>query len=111
MLSEIPDNIRKVLDLDPDDPIATFGLGKAYIQLNRYEQALPHLRHACEIKKDYSAAFLDLGKCLEFMERGDEATHIYKEGIATASRKGDLMPMREMERRLNALDARELRTS
>ena len=102
---------REVLELDPDDPMATFGLGKAYIQLNQHEDALPHLRHACEVKKDYSAAFLDLGKCLEFLQRDEEAVTIYKEGIATASRKGDLMPMREMERRLNALDAHQSQTT
>ena len=87
---------QEVLEIDPDDAIATFGLGKAYIQLNQHKEALPHLRHACEIKKDYSAAFLDLGTCLEFLERGDEATDIYKEGIATASRTCDRMPMRAL---------------
>ena len=94
---------QEVLDIDPDDAVATFGLGKAYVQLNQYEDAIPHLHHATQIQKDFSAAFLDLGKCYEFLERNDEAQSAYTDGIAVASRKGDLMPLREMERRLKGL--------
>jgi tetratricopeptide (TPR) repeat protein len=100
---------REVLEIDPDDPLATFGLGKAYIQLNQFADALPHLERATQIQKDYSAAFLDLGKCHEFLGHAEEAAATYRAGIAVASRKGDLMPMREMERRLKALESPSLR--
>ena len=94
---------QEVLEIDPDDAAATFGLGKAYVQLNKYEEAIPHLQHATKVQKDFSAAFLDLGKCYEFLERADEARETYEAGIAISSRKGDLMPLREMERRLKTL--------
>lgn len=94
---------EEVLEIDPDDPVATFGIGKAYVQLNRYEDAVPHLQHATEVQKDYSAAYLDLGKCYEFLDRPERAVETYQAGITIASRKGDLMPMREMERRLKSL--------
>jgi folate-binding protein YgfZ len=94
---------QEVLEIDPDDEVATFGLGKAYVQLNQHEKAIPHLLHATNVQKDFSAAFLDLGKCYEFLERVEEAKSTYEAGIAIASRKGDLMPMREMERRLKTL--------
>lgn len=97
----------EVLEIDPDDPVATFGIGKAYVQLSEYENAIPHLQHATEVQKDFSAAYLDLGKCYEFLERPDEAQEVYETGIAIASRKGDLMPMREMERRLKTLTQHE----
>jgi len=95
---------REVLEFDPEDPIATMGLGSAYIQLEAYADAIPHLETATRVKKDYSAAFLNLGKCHEFL--GDRAAAIaaYHAGIEAASRKGDLMPLREMERRLRALE-------
>ncbi len=95
----------EVLEIEPDDPLATFGLGKAYIQLNQFPEALPHLTRATEIQKDYSAAWLDLAKCHEFLGHMDDAIATYRQGIAAAARKGDLMPMREMERRLKALEA------
>lgn len=94
---------KEVLEIDPLDPVATFGLGKAYIQLQKFDDAIPHLEKAIEAQSDYSAAYLEMGKCHEFMERAEAASDCYREGIAVASRKGDLMPMREMERRIKAL--------
>lgn len=95
---------KEVLEFDPDDPLATFGTGMAYVQLNEYDRAVPHLERATQVQKDYSAAYLNLGKCFEFMDRTDEARNAYAAGIECASRKGDLMPLREMERRLKALE-------
>ena len=93
----------EVLEFDPDDPLATFGSGMAHIQLNEYEKAIPHLQRATQVQKDYSVAYLNLGKCYEFLGRADEARAAYQVGIECASRKGDLMPLREMERRLKGL--------
>lgn len=96
---------REVLEIDPDDPIATMGMGSACMQLEQYQEAIPYLQAAARAQKDYSAAYLNLGKCYEFSSQPQEAMQAYREGIAAAGRKGDLMPMREMERRLKALEA------
>jgi folate-binding protein YgfZ len=97
---------REVLDIDPEDPIATMGMGSACMQLEQYSEAIPYLQTAARVQKDYSAAYLNLGKCYEFSQQPDAAMQAYREGIAAAARKGDLMPMREMERRLKALESR-----
>lgn len=98
---------EEVLEIDPDDPLATYGMGAARMQLNDYEAAIPYLERATELQKDYSAAFLNLGKCLEFVGRTGPAAEAYRRGVPAANRKGDLMPMREMERRLRSLEAPE----
>ena len=97
------DMFREVLEIDPEDSVATFGLGKAYMQLSNYADAVPHLKKASEVQKDYSAAYLELGKCFEFLGQIEEAIGAYRQGIEAANRKGDLMPMREMDRRLKAI--------
>lgn len=94
---------REVLEIDPEDPIANMGLGSAYIQLQRYAEAIQFLEVAARVQKDYSAAWLNLGKCQEFLGQRDKAILAYTAGIAAASRKGDLMPMKEMQRRLHSL--------
>lgn len=94
---------REVLAIDPEDPLATFGMGSAYMQLQSYAEAIPYLESATRIQPDYSAAFLNLGKCHEYVGAYEEAKAAYTQGIAVSSRKGDLMPLREMERRLKAL--------
>lgn len=95
---------KEVLEFDPDDALATYGAGMACLQLGRYEEAVPFLVRATHKQGDYSAAFLNLGKCCEFLGRQQEAMEAYRSGIAAAGRKGDLMPLREMERRLSALE-------
>ncbi len=93
----------EVLDIDPDDPVATMGLGQAYIQLERHADAIPYLETATRVQKDFSAAYLNLGKCHEVLGNSEAARSAYEKGIEVAGRKGDLMPMREMERRLKQL--------
>ena len=93
----------EVLEIDPEDPVATMGLGQAYIQLERHAEAVPYLETATRVQKDFSAAYLNLGKCHEVLGNVEAARHAYQTGIDAASRKGDLMPMREMERRLKQL--------
>jgi len=94
---------QQVLEIDPVDQVANFGLGSVYFELGRYKDALPPLRTLVEKWKNYSAAYLLLGKNLEKLSHWDEAVEVYKKGIAAASKKGDLMPLRDMQSRLNQL--------
>ena len=91
---------REVLELDPEDPVALMGLGKCYLQLEQCEEAAPLFAAATRARKDYSAAYLEWGKCLEVLGKPEAAAEVYGWGIEAAGRKGDLMPLREMERRL-----------
>jgi tetratricopeptide (TPR) repeat protein len=94
---------KKVLEIDPADQIANFGLGSIYMDLGRHEEARRHLQTLVERFPDYSAAYLNLGKTLEQLSRPDEAAEVYRQGIAAAAKKGDLMPLKEMQARRNQL--------
>ena len=94
---------KQVLEIDPIDQVANFGLGSVYHDLKRYEEALPPLQTVVKEYKDYSAAYVLLGKTMEKLSRQDEAIQTYREGIAIASKKGDLMPLKEMQQKLNQL--------
>ncbi len=94
---------KKVLEIDPVDPVANFGLGSIYLETGRSEEALAPLETVIRENKDYSAAYLLLGKNLEKLDRLDDAIEIYRQGIAAASKKGDLMPLKDMQNRLNRL--------
>lgn len=94
---------RQVLEIDADDLVAHFGLGKNLAELGSIDEALPHLRRCLEIKPDYSAAALILGRTLA--ARGDKAAarEVLSAGISGATRSGDFQPRREMEALLNEL--------
>jgi folate-binding protein YgfZ len=94
---------HKVLEIDPVDQVANFGLGSIYLETGKYEEALAPLKTVVEHYQDHSAAYLALGKTLEKLSRKDEAADIYKKGIEAASKKGDLMPLNDMQTRLNQI--------
>ncbi|MZH45581.1 MAG: tetratricopeptide repeat protein, partial [Nitrospinae bacterium] len=94
---------KQVLEIDPKDQVANFGLGSIYLETGRYEEGLAPLKTVIEAYEDYSAAYLLLGKTWEKLENKEEAIKTYKEGIAVASKKGDLMPLKEMQSRMNQL--------
>jgi len=94
---------KKVLEIDPVDQVANFGLGSVYFDREQFEDALPYLKTVVEHFQDYSAAYLLLGKTLEKLSRRDEASEVYQKGIAAASKKGDLMPLKDMQSRLNQI--------
>ena len=102
-MEEKVEMFKKVLEIDPVDQVANFGLGSIYLETGRYEEGLAPLNTVIEKFKDYSAAYLLLGKTLEKLSENDKAIDIYKKGIAVASKKGDLMPLKDMQNRMNQL--------
>ena len=94
---------KKVLEIDPKDQIANFGLGSIYLETGRYQEGLEPLKTVIEAYQDYSAAYLLLGKTWEKLSNKEEAIETYKKGIAAASKKGDLMPLKDMQNRMNQL--------
>lgn len=91
---------RQVLEMDPEDVIANFGLGKILLDLGRHQEAEPLLRRAVELQEDYSTAYSHLAAALLAQGKRDAGREVLIKGIAVAGSKGDLMPQREMERRL-----------
>ena len=91
---------RQVMDFDPDDPIALFGLGKALSVQRRWAEAAEVLERAVAADAKNSAAFLALGKALEHAGEPARAVQTYRQGMEVASRRGDLMPLKEMQSRV-----------
>ena len=94
---------KAVMEIDSIDEVANFGLGAIYLDAGRHDEALPPLQTVVANNKDYSAAYLLLGKVYEKLDRKDEAAETYRAGIAAAARKGDLMPLNDMKTRLNQI--------
>ncbi|RLB92358.1 MAG: hypothetical protein DRH76_11400 [Deltaproteobacteria bacterium] len=94
----------EVLAIDPDDALALMGMGQALDVLDETEAAADCLLHAIAQQTQNSALYASCGKVLEKLGRVTEAAAVLRAGIAVASRKGDLMPLTEMEHRLRLLD-------
>jgi folate-binding protein YgfZ len=96
---------RRVLLIDEADEVALFGAGSALLTLGRPAEALESLSRALEVAPNNAATYVLHGRALEQLDRPDDAVSTYRKGLEVASRKGDLMPLREMEHRLLLLGA------
>ena len=95
----------QVLDFDPVDPIALFGMGTALSTLQQWSEAVDFFARGADVDKNNSALYLGWGKALEALERSNDALEVYRRGMDVASRRGDLMPLKEMEHRVLLLQA------
>lgn len=95
---------RQVLEIDPDDLLANHGMGSSFVELGDFASAIPFLQKALQIKPTHTVAFLALGKAYEGTGDLAMAQKTYEDGVAVASKRGDITPMKEMQDRLAQLD-------
>lgn len=94
---------KQVIEMDPVDAIANFGMADILFFRGEFEQSYDHLQTVLKENEKYSTAYSLLGKVCEKLGRKDEAVAVYEKGIGVASNQGDMMPANEMQSRLNQL--------
>jgi superkiller protein 3 len=89
-LEERAAKLRLLLDRDPRDASAWFGLGRALFELDRAADAVEPFRRAVAIDPDYTAAHRDLGRALLGSGDARQALRAFERAAALADRTGDL---------------------
>lgn len=95
--------LKKVLAIDPNDDVAWFGLGKAYMDDGNFDEAAKALRQCVVVKPTYSAAYLALAQSLKTLNRFDECRTVITTGIDVSTKNGDVMVTRNLETLKSAL--------
>jgi len=96
--------LRKILALDPQDEVAWFGLGKAYMGDGSFQSAAEALERCISVKPAYSAAYYALAECLHKLGQRDRCREICEQGIAVSTRNGDAMVTKNLEALKQLLD-------
>ena len=89
--------LKKVLAIDPNDEVAWFGLGKAYMDDGNFDEAAKALRQCITVKPTYSAAYYALAQSLLKLGRIDECKVISATGIDVSAKNGDAMVTKNLE--------------
>lgn len=89
--------LKKVLAIDPNDEVAWFGLGKAYMEDGNFEEAVNALRHCIRVKPTYSAAYYALAQSLHKLGRIEECRIVSATGIDVSTKNGDAMVTKNLE--------------
>jgi Tfp pilus assembly protein PilF len=89
--------LKKVLAIDPNDEVAWFGLGKAYMDDGNFEEAVKALRQCVAVKSTYSAAYYALAQSLHKLNRLDECREVCVTGIDVSTKNGDAMVTKNLD--------------
>lgn len=89
--------LKKVLAMDPNDDVAWFGLGKAYMDEGNFEEAAKALRQCVMVKPAYSAAYYALAQSLQNLGRIEECRQVADQGIDVSKKNGDAMVTKNLE--------------
>lgn len=77
---------------DPDNDMAHFSLGNAYLQAGRHAEASRSFERCIELNPDMSKAYQLAGQAMIGAGWADKAVVILNRGYEVASRKGDRLP-------------------
>ncbi len=94
---------REVLEIDPEDTLANYGLGSIAVEKGEWGIAKEYLVNVIKADPKYSVAYLALGKAYKGLGMAADAKNIFAEGIKVAAAKGDFMPANQMQSELDRL--------
>lgn len=94
---------KQVLEIDPEDALANFGLGSLCLERKQYPEAQDYLERVLAADSTYAVAYLALGKALKQQGDVERAKKIWQEGVKIAAKKGEMMPANEMQSLLASL--------
>jgi len=83
---------RQMADADPENELGHFSLGKAFMDAERYADAVRPFRRVIELKPSFSKAYHLLGVSLSESGQRDEAIEIITKGVSVADDQGDRIP-------------------
>jgi uncharacterized protein HemY len=98
---------RKIVQLDPNDPVSYYGLGTACIEDGLWEEAVESFRKALELKPDYTAVFPLLADSLQKLGKMEEVKEVLRKGLEVAEVTRDMIPKQRMEAKLRGILKRE----
>lgn len=98
--------LKKVLAIDPNDEVAWFGLGKAYMDDGNFAEAANALEDCIRVKPTYSAAYYALAQSLQKLSRIDRCREVVHQGIEVSTKNGDAMVTKNLELLKQSLPAK-----
>ena len=92
-----------LVERNPNDSFALYGLAMEYARQEQYQQAMEHFQKLWEVNPDYAAAYYQAGQVLVKTGQLEEARRIFQKGIEVATRLGDFHATSELEAALGQL--------
>jgi len=88
-MSPLIQRLEAMLEAGTDNLLLRFGLGKAYAELQQYDQAISHLQQAVVFDPLHSSSWFWLGRAQYEQGLLDEAEKTLGKTVQVATEKGD----------------------
>ncbi len=98
------DILKSMVEQNPTDSFARYGLAMEYRNTGQLEAAVGEFRALISANPDYSPGYFHGGQTLERMGRTEDARQLYLQGIEVTTRGGDQHARSEMQGALDLLD-------
>ena len=98
------ENLKALVEKNPDNPLGRYGLANGYLKLDMYEEAIEQIEAYLKLKDDQGAVYRMLGEALLKLGRKEDAKEAYKKGIEAAHRHGHPGMAAEFEETLELID-------
>jgi tetratricopeptide (TPR) repeat protein len=95
--------LKKILEHNPNDAFARYGLALEYSNAGQTETALAEFQKLLEVHPDYTAGYFMAAQTLARANRVDEAKKMLEDGIASARRTNNQHALSEMQEMLAEL--------
>jgi tetratricopeptide (TPR) repeat protein len=95
--------LLQMVEQDPNNSFARYGLAMEYANGGSYEQAIAEYRVLLAQDENYAAAYYHGGQALEKLGRVEEAKKLYEAGLVVTKRRGDSHTYSEIEAALSLL--------
>ena len=89
--------LKEVLEQNPADAFARYGLAIEYSKAGQVEAALTEFKTLLELHPDYTPGYFMAAQTLAAAGRNDEARQMLDDGIRSAVRTGNVHAKTEME--------------
>ena len=95
--------LNGILERDPGNTLARYGLAMEYAQQGDYAHSLEQFRALIASSPDYVASYYQAGLVLQKAGEVEQAREMLTQGMAVCARVGDLHARSEMEAALREL--------
>lgn len=102
-IDERIERFEHMASADPDNEMAHFSLGSAYLQAGRGAEAAKSFERCIELNRDMSKAWQLCGEAMVMAGWSDKAVAVLEEGYTLAAARGDRMPQEAMGEALTAM--------
>lgn len=97
------ETLKSILERNPNDSLARYGLAMEYVNAGDYQSAVTEFQALLAVSPEHAAASFQAGQALERLGRREEARQMYSQGIAAAIRQGNSHARDQMQAALDLL--------